>query len=289
MFYNMKDSEIRSVCRDRIEALEHWLRRLIDDTLTPVYGDYFNYTDEKGNRLISSKLSEQVDDRRQKEPTRYPRKIDAVLLDDAVAIVCKPQLFNRHFRQALEGAFPHGEAEARTFLSRLLTPRNNLAHANAISSRQAEQIICYSNDVIDSLKTYYTALGMQQDYNVPLIMKVMDSFGNVFTRNEFCDPSYARSQILFIQKPEFFLRPGDILSVEVEIDPSFDPESYTLTWKTVFDTFYNHPKVLLPITEREVGQNFYIECTVTSNKEWHRLTTCDDEVTIAYKVLPPVS
>jgi hypothetical protein len=58
MFYNMKDSEIRSVCRDRIEALEHWLRRLIDDTLTPVYGDYFNYTDEKGNRLISSKLSE---------------------------------------------------------------------------------------------------------------------------------------------------------------------------------------------------------------------------------------
>ena len=40
----MNDAEIRSICKEKIESLEHWLRRLIEDTLTPVYGDYFNFS-----------------------------------------------------------------------------------------------------------------------------------------------------------------------------------------------------------------------------------------------------
>jgi len=184
----MKDSEVRSQCKEKLESLEHWLRRLIDDTLTPVYGDYFSFTDQVGNRLIKNSLVQQVAARRVHEPARYPRNIDAVLLDDAVDIVCKPDLFQKHFRQALSKAFPDGREEARTFLGRLLAPRNNLAHANAISARQAEQIICYSNDVIDSLKDYYRTLGMHEIYNVPTILKVTDSFGHALPA---ANPDYA--------------------------------------------------------------------------------------------------
>jgi len=99
------DSELRSICKERIEALEHWLRRLIDDVLTPLYGDYFMHADAKGNRLIRGSLSQQVEERRAKEPSRYPRKIDAVLLEDAVDIICKPELFKNHFSKALYDAF----------------------------------------------------------------------------------------------------------------------------------------------------------------------------------------
>ena len=181
---SIKDSEIRSICKEKIESLEHWLRRLIDDMLTPIYGDYFSYTDTLGNRLIKKSLVQQVATRRANEPLRYPRNIDAVLLEDAVNIICKQDLYQNHFKPALVEAFPNGHDEAKTFFDRLLVPRNNLAHANAISIRQAEQIICYSNDVIDSLKIYYRAQGMQEAYDVPLILKVTDSFGNVFTRSQ---------------------------------------------------------------------------------------------------------
>src|SRR4051812_8802355 len=107
----MKDSEMRAQCREKIESLEHWLRRLIDDTLTPVYGDYFEFTDQTGNRLIKFSLAQQVATRRAKEPIRYPRSIDAVLLEDAVDIICKQDLYQKHFRQALRSAFPEGREE----------------------------------------------------------------------------------------------------------------------------------------------------------------------------------
>ena len=83
-----------------------------------------------------------------------------MLLEDAIYIICKPELLKDHFRVPLAIAFPDGREEARTFLNRILAPRNNLAHANAISTRQSEQVVCYSNDVIDSLKQHYRAIGM---------------------------------------------------------------------------------------------------------------------------------
>jgi hypothetical protein len=293
--HNMKDAEIRSACRDKIESLEHWLRRLIDDTLTPVYGDYFDFTDDKGNRLISSKLSQQVEDRRMKEASRYPRKIDAVLLDDAIAIICKPELYKQHFRNALANAFPDGEAEARTFLSRLLVPRNSLAHANAISSRQAEQIICYSNDVIESLKKYYSELGMQQEYNVPLILKVTDSFGNVFTRSQFRRVPSGGMMLSFTDQSDFFLHPGDILTLEIEIDPSFETDSYDIKWgsTTGLPEPLSGSRAVIPITTKQVCEQFDVQCRITSKKDWHRMHTgfdkgSDDLLIVDYKVLPPV-
>jgi hypothetical protein len=287
----MHDAEIRSICKEKIESLEHWLRRLIEDTLTPIYDDYFAHVDlTTGNRLIKNSLTQQVESRRNQEPARYPRKIDAVLLEDAVDIICKPELFKQHFRNALEQAFPEGREEARTFLKRLLVPRNNLAHANAISMRQAEQIICYSNDVIDSLKEYYRNLGMQQSYNVPLILKVTDSFGNVFTRSQCNQCHDGGISLIFMDNEHMFLRPGDTLTIEVEVDPAFEADSYTLTWdstkwwggSTVVGT-----KVIIPITNKEVGLQFDVVCRLISNNEWHRMSIgADDCLALYYKVLP---
>lgn len=286
------DAELRSICKERIEALEHWLRRLIDDLLAPTYGDYFAHVDAKGNRLIRGSLSQQVESRRASEPARYPRKIDAVLLEDAVDIICKPELFRQHFSKPLLGAFPDGREEVRTFLCRLLVPRNNLAHANAISIRQAEQIVCYANDVIESLKDYYRERGMQQDYNVPLILKVTDSFGQVFTRSQ-CSPCLDGGIMkMFQDQPQFFLRPGDTLVLELEVDPSFEPDTYTLTWsstKGLGSPAPTGPRVVIPITNKHVGQQFHIQCRLTTTTEWHRMSMgADDFLMVVYKVLPPV-
>lgn len=286
------DAELRSICKERIEALEHWLRRLIDDLLAPAYGDYFAHVDSKGNRLIRGSLSQQVESRRASEPARYPRKIDAVLLEDAVDIVCKPELFRQYFAKPLSGAFPNGREETRTFLCRLLVPRNNLAHANAISIRQGEQIVCYANDVIDSLKIYYRERGMQQDYNVPLILKVTDSFGQVFTRSQFGSCHDGGIMKAFFDQPQYLLRPGDTLVIEVEVDPSFAPDTYTFAWssaKGLGSPAPTGPRVVIPITNKHVGQQFDVQCRLTTTNEWHRMHMgADDFLMLYYKVLPPV-
>lgn len=289
----LKDSEIRGLCKEKIESLEHWLRRLIDDVLSPHYGDYFSYTDASGNRLIKNSLAQQVATRRSAEPLRYPRNIDAVLLEDAVDILCKPELYQKHFRQPLIKAFPDGQMEARTFLNRLLVPRNNLAHANAISSRQAEQIICYSNDVIDSLKAYYQEKGMQQTYDVPLILKLTDSFGNVFTRSQFDGCHDGGISLTFFDKPQMHLRPGDTLTLEVEVDPTYDPSMYSVNWSST-KAWSGAPtsghKVVIPITNTQVAQQFDVQCRIKTTREWHRMHMgIDDFLLIQYKVLPPLS
>ena len=110
----IKDSEIRHISKQKLEALEHWLRRLIDEVLTKAYGDdYFSYMDESGNRLIKKKLSDSIDERIRKEPNRYSRKVDAILLDDAIDIVCNPSLFNKHFKEPMSQAFPNGREVTR--------------------------------------------------------------------------------------------------------------------------------------------------------------------------------
>ena len=288
----LTDSEIRSVCKEKIETLEHWLRRLIDDLLIPAYGDYFQYVDSTNNRLIRKSLSEQVAGRQLREPSRYPRKIDAVLLEDAVDIICKPELYKAHFRGPLKDAFPDGLDEARTFLIRLLPARNHLAHANAISVRQAEQVVCYSNDIIDSLKSYYRSMGMQQSYNVPLILKITDSFGNVFTRSQLGPCHDGGIMISFLDTDDMFLRPGDTLILEIEVDPSFATDEYKILWtstKPWDKSPLTDKRVVIPITNRQVAQQFDVQCRITTNKDWHRMHMgADDFLMLYYKVLPPL-
>lgn len=149
MFTKMTDAEIRTVCKEKLESLEYWLRRIIDETLSANYGDYIDFQDEHGNKLINSNITKSLLSRKEIEPHRYPRIVDAILLEDSISIICNPSLFKKHFSAILLKAFPDGQAEARTFMNRLIPIRNALAHANPISLRQAEQSVCYSNDIID--------------------------------------------------------------------------------------------------------------------------------------------
>ena len=107
MFYALTEDQIRNLCKEKIESLEYWLRRLIDEKLSTSHGDYFSYVDGVGNRLIKKSIVDALEERLKKEPTRHVRKIDAVLLSDAIDIICNPQLYYI-FAPGSAFAFPEG-------------------------------------------------------------------------------------------------------------------------------------------------------------------------------------
>lgn len=294
MFHDIKFSVLRELCWTRIESLEKWLRRLIDDELRTQFGDnYIQYKDINNNFIIKKSVRESIENRRSDEPKRYPRDIDAILLDDAVNIILHPNLYKNHFREALINAFPQGPDVARTFFDRLIEPRNYLAHANPISLRQAEQIICYSNDIIDSLKIFYEQKGLEKMYNVPTIIQFTDSKGNSFFDSQISAGrnNTGRSHIN-LQKTGNELSPGDTLRIEIEIDPSFNSNEYEIFW--TYSGNISTPLLpsgetfTLQINESHVREDFTVYCTVISNKKWHRLGDCDDSISITCRVLPPI-
>ena len=292
-FHDLTQDELRSYCRGVVEALEYWLRRLVDQELTRAFGsDFLNAQDEHGNNVANREIRESITSRFNGSPDRYARPIDAALLDDVIDLVCNPRLFARFFQAPLQVAYPNGRDEARTFLKRLVEPRNRLSHANPISIRQAEQIVCYSGDVIDSIKQYYLANNMSQSYNAPTVIKIEDSFGHSVHDGGIRRNSTGSGFVDFRADSQSDLRPGDTLSVEVEADPSFEPEGYEVSW-----AFYNQDpsirsfrgnRLVLDIENKHVKPDFVIYCKVTSNLDWHRLGDCDDRVSIIYRILPPL-
>lgn len=268
-----------------------WLRRLIDEQLSAAYGpNYFDSKDESGNNRIKNKIREDLASRRSNDPARYPRPIDAALLDDVINIVCNPQLYKEHFAEALQRAFPVGHQHARAVLKCLLEPRNALAHANPVSVRQCEQVVCYSNDVIDSLKAYYAQKSIASEYNVPTILVVKDSFGNILhAPNMRYNGLY--KQASFNKEPKLFLRPGDTLSLEIEVDPSFSSSEYTLKWRwgtTNITPLADRTRLVLPIEPKHVQETLAIFCEIITARDWHRYGMFDDGILLTYRVLPPL-
>ena len=290
MIEDIQNTELRSRCKQKIESLELWLRRLIDQVLSTKYGNYFEFRNENGDRLISNRIISPLQDRVKSDPKRYPRNIDAVLLDDAISIICNPTLYSE-FKPALSEAFPEGYAEARTFLRRLLPPRNKLAHANPITLHEAERIYCYCRDVTNSISNYYTAENVNQEYNVPLIIRFTDSFGNSVHRDQMQVTPLGGIMRSYSGEAEFDLRPGDTLTIEVEMDPSYDEAEYCLSWKVLkgsSQVLSNNNRLVLEIDVSHVGQQLSILCEVKTNKAWHKLNNgSDDQLFITYRVLPP--
>lgn len=97
----------------------------------------------------------------------------------------------------------------------------------------------------------------------------------------------------FLDKdPKNYLRPGDRLGIEVEMDPSFDASSYTIEWtikSNIINEFTNKTKISFEIEVKHVGEFFRVHCTIISNKNWHKRTNYDDIIQINYKVLPPLN
>ncbi|MEQ5844282.1 hypothetical protein N0A02_33000 (plasmid) [Paraburkholderia acidicola] len=274
----MSTDEMRNLVRHRLETLERWLRRLIDDTLNA------HYDGSLAKLPIKNEIVKAAVERRLKEPDRYPREVDALLFSDLVTILCHPQLFASRFQDALKGAFPDGTAEARTFLDRIAEARNPLSHANDITSHQALRVACYSGDVIDSLKAHYASINMAQTYNAPSFIRVWDDRGNSaqIEKTEGCHFDFKGTQ----------LRPGDSLQLEVQPDESFPADSYKVEW-TVSNV--NPPVVCLgksffvTIENRHVSQTgLAIMAKIISTRDWHRHGEHDAIFWVWYSALPPV-
>ena len=114
-------------------------------------------------------------------PQQFQRKIDTLFLDEIIYLLCRNDLYNKFFKNFLDSIYPDGNAEARTFLNRLVPIRN---YSNPISVRDAERCICYSNDFIEGVKEYFYVKGQGRVFNTPNAIKLTDSLGNEFHLNE---------------------------------------------------------------------------------------------------------
>jgi len=282
----MLDDEARQLCRTKIESLEHWLRRLVHETLVQAHGpDYATKLDGSGTPILGKKRTTVALQRMADEPGRYPRLVDAVLLSDLTDLVYS---FWSLFQPALGSAFPQGPEVARTFLRRIEAPRNGLSHANAVSIRAMEQVLCYSNDVIESLKDYYRLQGSEAEYDVPLILALRDFRGRVWSRSELEHPLISTNLYLDLSADStYYLRPGDELALEVEIDPAFDTVPYRTEWGYGQISGIADRRLVAVISEQHIGQRFSVVCNVVTDRRWHRLQNqTDDQFVMVFKVLP---
>lgn len=98
--------EVRQSTWEQLGSLEHWLRRLVDDELSPAFGPSFlDARRSSGRRLIDKPIAESIKRRRARDTDRYPRVVDALTLGELVNLIADSELFLRHFRPALGRAF----------------------------------------------------------------------------------------------------------------------------------------------------------------------------------------
>jgi hypothetical protein len=287
--YSLTERDLRDHCKRAIEALETWMRRLIHQQLSDAYGaNYIDAMRPSGQRVINNDIARGLRARMTSDPERFPTPIDATFLEDAIALLCNPELYTQHFQAALMKAFPEGQAEARTFLNRLVRPRNALYHANPISVHEAYRVLCYTHDIIQSVKAYYESVNMQQQFNVPQVIRVIDSLGHAVSFSPASRPD-GFGMLDYSRDENAILHCGDTLSIEVEVDPTFDPSTYEVEWLigNVGGPRTTGSRFVLPLEERYVSTRLCLVCRVTSNAAWHKLGTHDDQLDIAYRVLPP--
>jgi hypothetical protein len=207
--------------------------------------------------------------------------------DQLIDIVTKPDLFENHFKIPLMQAYPLGREEAKHFLTRVRDIRNDVSHGRGCSARRLEQVICYSNDLIDSLKMHFGQINMQKAFNVPSIIRFSDSLGNT----SYLD-SVSESIPRFIdwrQQERGDLYPGDKIVAEVEVDPSFGPSEYDVTWEVFGQEGGLGTIARIAIQNQHVGEQFELRFWIISKRDWHRYYGRDDGLVLIYRVLPPVA
>lgn len=285
--HKLSEDELRSHCKRTIEALELWLRRLIHVSLSEMYGsDYFHATKANGvDRVIRTEIAKRLTEALIREPARYSRPIDAALLDDEIDIVCNPEHYRAHFAQALGTTYASSQ-ELRAVLSRLVTPRNSLYHANPISHHDAYRILCYAHDVIGEVQQYFARRNMGNQFNAPSIIRISDSRGHA--RHFTVDDRTGPAMMDLSQDPAAIFYSGDTISVEVEVDAAFDPSQYNIHWmlSNIGGETGTGSKFTLELTDRHVSTRLCIVCRLDSKENWHRFGTHDDQGEIAYRVLP---
>lgn len=286
MYHGFTDEDLRSICRTSIESLEMWARRLIHYKMIEKYGEnYIDYKVSENEYLIKKDIRTHVQRMLSAQSERFPRPVDTLFLDYIIYFLCTPKFYSALFKEALDYSYPQGRDEAKEFLDRLIPIRNLLSHSNSISIHQAERAICYSHDFVEGLKKYYKDKGLEQVWNVPRIIRITDSLGNVF---ENPDESHGMHSIFVIPQKLYC---GETYSVSVEVDVSFSQLEYDIIWKNSsirlpeFDNSRHYSKTL---AEQNVGELFIIRCEILSHKKWHRHQYYDCRVDLHLQVLPPI-
>ena len=83
LLWNMTELEAGDLCKHRLNTMELWARRLIEETFSEEYGkDYFNFKFDNGTPLVKNEIIKQVQDRMNSNPKRYPRKVDALVMEN---------------------------------------------------------------------------------------------------------------------------------------------------------------------------------------------------------------
>jgi hypothetical protein len=95
--HELTDDERRSHSRRAIEAMEVWLRRLVHETFSKAYGShYLNAIGSDGNSIFNTQLKRKINGRLAQKTARC---VDGTTLDELVGVVCKPETYNRHFKE----------------------------------------------------------------------------------------------------------------------------------------------------------------------------------------------
>ncbi len=288
---DLSEVELRDLCRHYIDTFEKWSRRLIDETLKREYGvNYFDFITPEGQPLVKKEIKKRVETRIQNEPCRYPRKIDAVLLEDIEYFLCRDDLYGEHFKTVLE-PFYSGVVEIRKVLERLVSIRNKLSHNNTISLHEAEQCLCYTGDFVEVYKQYYVSQGREKEYNVPVFLRLKDCLGNDVIRN---DSSYSWEIYSNAQTgPMIQLRSGDEYKLWVEVDSSFDSSFYEVKWRIeqMFGTIArgSGTEIKFRPSNKNVSYSPTIEIFLKTKRDWHRFGKVDDIVKLNLnEILPPI-
>lgn len=286
MYYTYTEEQLRSICRQSIESLEMWARRLIHEKFTKKYGpEYVDYKITSENYLIKKEVREHIQAMLKKEPQRFHRAVDTLFFEHIIYFLCNPAFYHDLFSEALEYAYPNGNNEVRTFLNRIIPIRNALSHSNPISIRQAEQAICYSHDFVDGLKKYYKAKGMEQMWNVPRIIRITDSLGNSYDNST---DTHGQQSIFDLN---YAFNCGDTYSVNIDVDSSFSNIEYDIIWRDQNleqPEFNNKPHFIITFDESNVAQVHIVECTIVSLKPWHKYKFFDSRISLMFTVLPPI-
>lgn len=282
--YRLTEEEKKSYAKKYLENLEYWLRRVIDQKLEEKYGtNYFNHETSIGQFIIRKEIREKVESRFNKYSDRFQRKIDATLLEHLIELICKENFYNEIFKSFFERNFKSGRSQLKNVLDELSDIRNRVYHINPISVRQLEKCICYTNDIIESIKDQYKFLNMEKKFNVPTFLSYSDSFGQHFLRENL----YWATNCLIVDNRKFDVYCYDKISLEIEVDPSFSNNEYDIVWQIGQNIIENKKNIEFTFTESEVNDLFSIVVKVISKKSWHKLYNCDDCLVVNFTVLPP--
>lgn len=288
----LTETELRDLCRHHIDTFENWSRRIIDETFKAYYGsDYFNFMISADQPLIKSEIKRRIEQRVRDNPGRFPRKIDAILLEDIEYFLCRDDLYSSQFKAILE-PFYSGVLEVRKVLNRLIPIRNKLSHGNTISIHEAEQCICYIGDFVDVYKHHYFAIGKERDYNVPVFMRIKDNLGHDIIRE---NSNYSWELNFYgTSAPKIQLRSGDSYKLWVEVDSSFDSAFYEISWivKQDYTTVIKMGTgsvIDFTLNNKNVSYAPEIYISLITKRDWHRFHDVDDIIKLNYeRILPPI-